>query len=51
MGADKANCAIDEDGHATLTMDLGIDVDVLLPLDTALGGREVVAARINESLE
>ena len=51
MGADEANCADDENGHVALTVDMGGGVDLLLPLDPALGGGEVEAAEINEPLE
>jgi len=51
VGANKANCVDDEDGHATLTVDLGKGADLLLPLDPVLRGEEVVVVGINEALE
>jgi len=52
MGAHKASCANDEDGHAALTVDLGRGADLLLPLDPTPRGREIAApAEINEALE
>ena len=51
MGADEANCASDEDGHAALKMDLDGGVDLLLPLDPAPRDGEVAATEINEALE
>lgn len=51
MGADKTGCAGDEDGHASLAVDLGGCADLLLPLDAAPGGGEVAATGIDETLE